>query len=523
MRLTFLGNRVVLAVALASAGAAGPGCQRLPYIDQTKDVPHDVQGTVAAEDKEVQAATFLSRLPTQLPQIDRPRTPDNPDAQEIWKLSLDEAIQIGLDNSEVIRVISLGAQGIPVGGFEPSPLSTSGPGATGVPGGAGSALGAGTLSTVYDTAIQETSIADALARFDANFTSQLTWGRSATPVNNAFQAGVFGGGRFPVRLNQDTARYVVGLGKFTATGATMAVQHEINWLYSNSPANLTPSAYNTATRLAFRQPLLGGSPTSAGGTFGSLATAIQPITGLPASQLSGLEANRAPIIIARLNADVSVWRFKAEVMALVRSIEQQYWALAQQQVQYWSREQAVRLGESILRREQAKFEVGSGSIPNVAEAEEQLRQFQLELVQATADLITTERQLRNVLGLKPTDNRRIVPVTAPSEARLEPDWDASLAQMISFQPDIVQNQLFVRLAELQLLVSRNQLLPQLDFEALYQINGLGRDLDRAEAVMTGAAVRALDPRLAQLQRNAGLNAQPGVYRGFQSYEVGLTF
>src|SRR4051812_45134023 len=193
MRLTFLGNRMVLAAAVVTAGAVFTGCQRLPYIDQTKAVPHDVQGTVADEDKEVQTASFLSRLPTQLPQIDRPRTPDNPDAQEIWKLTLNEAIQIGLDNSEVIRVISLGAQGIPVGGFEPTPLSTL----------AGSALGAGTLATVYDPAIQETNIAQALATFDANLFSQLTWGRNTQPFNNAIQAGFFNpGARFPVVFTQ---------------------------------------------------------------------------------------------------------------------------------------------------------------------------------------------------------------------------------------------------------------------------------------------------------------------------------
>ena len=75
---------------------------------------------------------------------------------------------------------------------------------------------------------------------------------------------------------------------------------------------------------------------------------------------------------------------------------------------------------------------------DVAEAQQRLEQFRLDLVTRTSDVITTERQLRNILGLPPADNRRIVPVTAPTEARLEPDWDASLAQMVTFQPDIVQ-------------------------------------------------------------------------------------
>ena len=237
----------------------------------------------------------------------------------------------------------------------------------------------------------------------------------------------------------------------------------------------------------------------------------------------GLEANRAPIVIARLNADAAVWRFKAEVMAHVRSIEQQYWSLAQQHVQLWAAEKAVELAKEIVNREQAELIVGKGTVADVAEAVQRLEQFNLDLVTRTSDVVTTERQLRNILGLPPADNRRIIPVTPPTEARLEPDWDSSLAQMVTFQPDIVQQQLLVRIAELQLLVARNQLLPQLNLNVLYQLNGLGQQLDSAEAVMTGATIKALDPVIAARERAAGLQANPGFYNNFRTWSVGFQF
>ena len=491
MGLTKLGNRLAL-MAAAAAWAASAGCQRLPYIDQAKPVPHEPLGTLTETDKEVKQAAFLNTS-APMPRIDPPRTPQNPEAQEVWPMTLQDAIKYGLDNAEVIRVISLGAQGIPIGGFEPTPLNT----------GPSGALGQGTLTSVYDPAIQETQIAQSLSRFDAQFTTSMLWGQSEAPFNNAIQAGTFNAtaAKFPVVLDQQTRTFSTGLQKTVATGGTAFVTHNVNYAFSNSPANVFPGAYSTNTQLRFTQPLLGG-------------TAQAP---------SGLEANRAPIIIARLTADSTVWQFKAEVMAMVRSIEQQYWALAQQHIQLWSKEVAVELGEEILRREQAKFEVGSGSVPNVAEAKEQLERFRLELVTATADVITTERQLRNILGLKPADNRRIIPVTAPTEARLEPDWDVSLAQMVSFQPDIVRNQLLTRVAELQLLVARNQLLPQLNLDALYQFNGFGHTLDSAEAVGTGANIQAINPLTQALQRSAGVNTLPNQYHNFQSYQVGLTF
>src|SRR6185312_12908269 len=219
----------------------------------------------------------------------------------------------------------------------------------------------------------------------------------------------------------------------------------------------------------------------------------------------------------------AVWRFKAEIMAHVRSIEQQYWSLSQQHVQLWSSEKAVELAEEIKKREESELEVGRGTVSDVAEATQRLEQFRLDLVTKTSDVITTERQLRNILGLPPADSRRIIPVTPPTEARLEPDWESSLAQMVTFQPDIVQQQLLVRVAELQLLIARNQLLPQLNLNALYQFNGLGQNLDQSLAVMTGASLKSIDPRISNLQRAAGLNSPAGLYNNFQQWQIGFTF
>jgi outer membrane protein TolC len=494
-------RRRLLSTAFVMTVLFETGCQRIPYIDQSRVVPSDDIGVLPEEDRQVRQAVLMedtvSQLPTPLPDLAPPRTTDQPEADEIWELTLQDAIQLGLENSEVIRVISLGAQGIPIGGFEPTPLNT------GAGGGISSALGAGALSTVYDPAIQETQIAQALSTFDTTFTTSLFWGKNVQPFNNSIAAGFFSSAnRVPVIFDQKNNEFKIGLQKRTATGATLNVAHNINMAYSNSPQNVYPSAYTANTQLRLSQPLLGGSDQ-----FGP----------------SGLEANRAPIVIARVNADAAVWRFKADVMAMVRSVEQQYWALSQQQVQLWSRETAIGLGEQIVRREQSRLEVGRGSQSDVAEAEQRLEGFRLQLISATADVITTERQLRNILGLPPTDNRRIIPVTAPTEARMEPDWELSLAQMIAFQPDIVQQQLQVRLAELQLLVARNRLLPVLNFDALYQLNGYGNNIDDAEAVMTGQTIKAIDPLNAALQQQAGLQVQPGNYSNFQTWQLGLTF
>ncbi|MFO0888711.1 MAG: TolC family protein [Isosphaeraceae bacterium] len=87
-------------------------------------------------------------------------------------------------------------------------------------------------------------------------------------------------------------------------------------------------------------------------------------------------------------------------------------------MQLWAAEKAVELAREIVNREQAELVVGKGTVADVAEAVQRYEQFNLDLVTRTSDVITTERQLRNILGLEPADNRRIIPVTPPTEARL---------------------------------------------------------------------------------------------------------
>ena len=247
----------------------------------------------------------------------------------------------------------------------------------------------------------------------------------------------------------DSATFQMGLSKQTETGATLGVVHNINWSYQNSSFLVWPSAYTTNIQLTLTQPLLGSAP----------------LPGQAAGRPVGLEANRAPIVIARLNADAAVWRFKAEVMAHVpvdRAAILEPGPVARPALEPPTGPSAWPRRSSIASRPSCV--VGRGTVADVAEAAQRLEQFNLDLVTRTSDVITTERQLRNILGLPPADNRRIIPVTPPTEARLEPDWDASLAQMLNFQPDIVQQQILVRVAELQLLIARNQLLPQLSLQ-----------------------------------------------------------
>ncbi len=156
----------------------------------------------------------------------------------------------------------------------------------------------------------------------------------------------------------------------------------------------------------------------------------------------------AQFVIAATDHGVDPYRFRSEVMAHVRSVAQQYWALNQGLVDVWAAEKAVELGEGIVKREEAKHAAGLGDPNNLAEAREQVDRFKLDLVDRTASVIMIERQLRNILGMTWTETRRIVPMTAPLDAKVTLEWDDALKIMMDRQPDVLRQRSILQRPEL---------------------------------------------------------------------------
>ena len=102
-----------------------------------------------------------------------------------------------------------------------------------------------------------------------------------------------------------------------------------------------------------------------------------------------------------------------------------------------------RLATEVLNREQSELVRGRSSGADVAETVQRCEQLKLDLVTKTSDVITTERRLRDLLNLPPSDNRRIVPVTRPFEELVNFDWETCLAEMNEQEPEIILNKLAV--------------------------------------------------------------------------------
>src|SRR5579883_404601 len=87
-------------------------------------LPRDVGLALRADDRPTELAGSGHGTPP-MPKVAPPRKLDQAEAPEVWPMTLPEAIRIALDNSEIVRVISFGGAGVPIGGFEPIAVKTT--------------------------------------------------------------------------------------------------------------------------------------------------------------------------------------------------------------------------------------------------------------------------------------------------------------------------------------------------------------------------------------------------------------
>ncbi len=234
------------------------------------------------------------------------------------------------------------------------------------------------------------------------------------------------------------------------------------------------------------------------------------------SDIAGTDrrSRSAALVIGRLDHDSFAWRFKSQVMAKLRSVERQYWCLVQAQAQRESSEQAARAGQEILDREKADLDSGRGTLADVAEASQRQEQFHLDLVTRTSDVITTEREFRDVLGLPQADNRRIVPATDPNAELVEFDWETCLGEMMYQQPEIVLHKLAV-----------NELQPAatVPSSAQRQAAGSGRESSKVKDDVRENQRKERQDKLQQLvhaQTHALARSFLEVDANFKQYQTG---
>lgn len=367
----------------------------------------------------------------------------------IHDLTLQEAIELALENSPVLR---------DMGGLvlqAPQALPTA-------------------LSPSLAEMDPRFGVEAALSAFDAMFGANAYFEKNDRAFNNQVT------GLGTQLFQQDLNTYNFELRKRTAAGTTLAVREKLDYDFNNSPFNNNPNLpWTSRFEGEFRQPLFQGAGTEFNRIAGPNST-------------PGFYNG---VLIARVNTDIALADFEAGVTQLLSNVENAYWelylAFRDLDAKIAARDLAYQTWHQIdvLSKRGA-----GGAVEAVSEAlaREQLLRLEAEVQNALAGRLieksnanvfrgptgvyAAERRLRRAIGLPAADGTLLRPSDEPPAAPVAFEWAGLLDEALTRRVELRRQKWVVKRREMELLASRNFLLPRLDAIGLYRFRGLGHDM-----------------------------------------------
>jgi outer membrane protein TolC len=368
-----------------------------------------------------------------------PRTVDSKGAVTYWDVTLAETIRLALQHSTVVRDLG--------GRVLDAPSATP---------------------TAFDPSIVNANprygVDQALSYFDPNVNAQLQFNRNRNEINYE--------GRYPNGfLEQNLGTYSAEITKTNVNGSQIFAQSLTVFDQNNAIFNRFGQSYTQQFIVGGTQPLLRGR--------GELYNLVNG-----ASTNQDLLLNNG-VLIARLNTNVADLDFEAALQQLVSDIEDRYWELS---LAYAQMDAAVSRRETTLMLwRQTKEKMRTGLEGGELEAESQARE-EFYVAHAEVQALMTgsrtapigiygsERKLREIVGLPPTDDRLMRPSQAPTDAHVLFDWQEILPEAIYGRVEIRRQKNQVKRRELQAAAAKNLLMPQLDLTGNYGTYGFGEGL-----------------------------------------------
>lgn len=342
-------------------------------------------------------------------------------------LSLDDAISIALENNLDIYVqrftpwiaetalLKAKAGGVPQSGSSQSVVLGSGP----------------------------------TGSFDPVITSNLNWARTSQPVNNPFTSGT--GTTTVGAFTSYSANVNFGYAQLFHTGTGVSVSFANN--RSSTTLNdviFNPAVQSTMT-FTVTQPLLNG--------FGILT-------------------NTRFIIEAKNTIKVAESQFEQQVITSATAVANAYWELVFDRENVKVQQAAVGVSHKLYEDNKKQLEIGTMAPLDVLTAESELATDTQNLILAQTTKLQQETVLLNLItkNLVSPDvlNVEVIPTTPIATPDVTENLPLADAVQEAWQkrPEILQAQLNLKNAGIEVKVTRNSLLPQANLFGQYSATGL---------------------------------------------------
>lgn len=435
------------------------------YLDQAMSIEYaDVQVQSLPEATQAYVPLGATNLPT-----------------DFIDLTLEDCISIALQNTKIIPVV--GGSNQQSGSVAAALLSAQ----------------PGQMPSIYDPALAATTtntqplaidnqgnrisprgstrsnqvggVEDALSEFDAQFSAVLGYNTTDRPRNvgrgNVFNPQFFQGvdANGQAALSKRLATGTVATARFTTVYSRNNVPASGNAANSEFFGRAVPSDYTAAIELQVTQPLMRGR---------------------------GTLVNRIPVVLARINEDIQVHEFEANVRNLIKSVEDAYWDLYCGYRAFETSKIARASALDMWRVAENRLERGVENPGPEAEAQARALYYQFEAQIHNSlygssipgndprGLYGREQILREKLGWSATDGRMIRPMDDPTLAPVRFDWESVKAEGLTRNTELRRHKWSIKQRELEMISAKNQILPQLDLSATYRFLGVGDEFANAD-------------------------------------------
>jgi len=197
----------------------------------------------------------------------------------------------------------------------------------------------------------------------------------------------------------------------------------------------------------------------------------------------GLAVNKRAYHKAQNNIRGNDLTFKQQVIATLANVVNLYWDLVSFNDDLRVKQQTLELDTKLYHDNQRRAELGAIAPIDIIQAEAEMKTAQQDVITQESQVLQQEMILKNAITRNGLDDptvslARIVPtdhIDVPSTEMVVPIQDL-VSQAIATRPEIEQNQINLENARLDLLGTRNNLLPTLqaygNFSNVGQAGGL---------------------------------------------------
>jgi outer membrane protein TolC len=368
-------------------------------------------------------------------QIPAPALTNSPKIEQLihdgkLEISLQDAIELALQNSLDIVVARYN-----VWFADTDVLNTSGGG-----------VGRGTAgaSFPFSTANVPT------LSFDPIVTGLVSFENQIVAVNNPFLSGT-GTAALVSGLGIHNNLYNFGVSQGFSSGTTVGVAWDNTRSSASNQVNLFNPSVQSSLYVNIYQQLLNGF---------------------------GKSVNRRNIVISKNNRKIADLAFSQQAITTITNTIDAYWELVYAVENVKVQQQAVTVSEKLYNDNKKQLEIGTMAPLDVTRAESELATDRQNLIVAQTAQLQQQQALRNAISKDPmapnVANVEIVPTDKPTPPAIieAANFEDAVREAFANRPDLAEQNLNVRNAEVDTKANKNALLPVATVNARYGSVGL---------------------------------------------------